>query len=111
MASIIGNLNDIRTTSNISYIYNLADSPAWLEKVLWGFRYQTDSNFEIIIADHGSKDETRHLIEDFSTKTHLPIRHGWQEDDGFQKCKIITKAQREASGDYVIFTDGDCIPR
>ncbi|MCG8435885.1 MAG: glycosyltransferase, partial [Gammaproteobacteria bacterium] len=43
--------------------------------------------------------------------TNLRILHVWQEDDGFQKCRILNKAIQAASGDYLIFSDGDCIPR
>lgn len=97
--------------SLISVIFTTYNSPKWLEKVLWGFHYQTDANFEIIIADDGSTDETRELIESFSHLTHLSITHVWQQDDGFQKCKIMNKALLIAKADYVVFTDGDCIPR
>lgn len=37
--------------------------------------------------------------------------HVWHEDNGFQKTKIINKAILKATCDYLIFTDGDCIPR
>lgn len=95
----------------ISVIFTTYNSPDWLEKVLWGFHFQTDAHFEIIIADDGSTDETKQLIERFKLNTHIPICHVRQEDDGFQKCKIMNKALKAASADYVIFTDGDCIPR
>lgn len=100
-----------KTKPHISVIFTTYNSPVWLEKVLWGFHFQTDSDFEIVIADDGSTDETRRLIEAFTLKTHIPIQHVWQKDDGFQKCKIMNKALIAAKGDYVIFTDGDCIPR
>lgn len=95
----------------ISVIFTTYNSTAWLEKVLWGFHFQTDKNFEIIIADDGSTFETKQLIKAFSLQTHLCISHVWQPDDGFQKCKIMNKALKKSNGDYVIFTDGDCIPR
>ncbi|WP_310560087.1 glycosyl transferase family 2, partial [Flavobacterium sp.] len=37
--------------------------------------------------------------------------HVWQEDNGFQKTIIINKAIIKSNTDYLIFTDGDCIPR
>ena len=81
------------------------------EKVLWGFDAQTDHNFEIVIADDGSREDTRQLIERFARATDRPIQHIWQADDGFQKCRILNKAIIAARGDYLILTDGDCIPR
>ncbi len=95
----------------ISLIFSTYNSPKWLEKVLWGFQYQTDNNFEVVIADDGSKEETRKVIEHFINETDLDIQHIWQEDDGFQKCKILNKAIIAAKGEYLVFTDGDCIPR
>ena len=36
-------------------------------------------------------------------------KHVWHEDKGFRKTKILNKAISESSGDYLLFTDGDCI--
>ncbi len=95
----------------ISVIFSTYNSPKWLEKVLWGYSQQTHKNFEIIIADDGSTDETRSLIEQLRIDTGLTIKHVWQEDNGFQKCRILNKAILHAQSDYIVFTDGDCIPR
>ena len=94
-----------------SVIFTTYNSPAWLEKVLWGFFAQTYQDFEIIIADDGSRDETRQLIERMSAVSPMPVRHIWQADDGFQKSRILNKAIAASQGEYLIFTDGDCIPR
>lgn len=95
----------------ISVIFTTYNSPAWLEKVLWGFFYQTDDNFEVVVADDGSGAETKQLIEQFRDDTGMDLIHVWQRDDGFRKCRILNKAILAASGDYLVFTDGDCIPR
>ena len=94
-----------------SVIFTTYNSPAWLEKALWGFFAQTYRDFEIIVADDGSRDETRHLVERMSENSPMPMRHVWQPDDGFQKSRILNKAIAASAGDYLIFTDGDCIPR
>ena len=94
-----------------SVIFSTYNSPDWMEKVLWGFFAQTERDFEIIIADDGSRDDTRERIARLSADSELPIRHVWQPDDGFQKSRILNKAIAAAQGDYLIFTDGDCIPR
>lgn len=94
-----------------SVIFTTYNSPAWLEKVLWGFFAQSRRDFEIVIADDGSRDDTRALIERISRDAPLPVRHVWQADEGFQKSRILNKAIAAAHGDYLIFTDGDCIPR
>src|SRR5690606_19804904 len=43
--------------------------------------------------------------------TNLSIRHVWHDDRGFRKCTILNRAIAEASADYLVFSDGDCIPR
>ncbi len=78
---------------------------------MWGFFAQDTHDFEIVVADDGSTAETRALLERMRKKSPVSIRHVWQEDDGFQKCRILNKAIAAAAGEYMIFTDGDCIPR
>ena len=95
----------------VSVIISTYNSPAWLEKVLWGFEHQTYDNFEIVIADDGSGEPTRNLIDSFRQQSRFQIVHVWHEDRGFQKSQILNKAISAASTEYLIFTDGDCIPR
>lgn len=94
-----------------SVIISTYNSPEWLEKVLWGYSMQTVSDFEIIIADDGSTDDTKNMLETVSQKTQLSITHVWHKDEGFQKTRILNKAILASQTDYCILTDGDCIPR
>ncbi len=94
--------------SVIASTYNATD---WLQKVLWGFAHQTFKDFELLIADDGSTEETAQMIEAARIELDLDIQHIWQEDDGFRKCRILNKAILKAKNDYLVFTDGDCIPR
>jgi len=95
----------------IGVIITTYNSPLWLEKVFWGYEHQTDQNFELIIADDGSGEETKRLIESFQKREILKISHVWHADDGFRKTQILNKAIQSNDCDYLIFTDGDCIPR
>jgi glycosyltransferase involved in cell wall biosynthesis len=95
----------------LSVIFSTYNSEEWLEKVIWGFSVQTFKDFEIIIADDGSRTETKQLIDKLSAEIDIPIIHVWQEDNGFQKSQILNKAILAATSDYLVFTDGDCIPR
>lgn len=94
-----------------SVVLSTYNSPRWLEKVLWGYFCQTHQDFEIIIADDGSGAETAELIQRLAVDSPVPLRHVWQRDDGFRKCRILNKAALHARTDYLIFSDGDCIPR
>lgn len=93
-----------------SVIFTTYNHPKWLEKTLWGFVAQSYRDFEIIVADDGSGEETKLVIDKVKRETDLSIIHLWQEDDGFQKCQIMNKAIVASQGEYLIFTDGDCIP-
>ncbi len=95
----------------VTILFTTYNSPIWLEKVLWGYNAQCYKNFDIIIADDGSADETRTLIDRMRKETGLEITHVWHEDHGFQKCEILNKAILQVKTEYIIFSDGDCIPR
>ncbi|WP_323751848.1 glycosyltransferase family 2 protein [Marinobacter sp.] len=96
--------------TSIGVVITTYNSPLWLSKVLTGYECQTFQKFRVIIADDGSTDETRALINSFKERGILEVDHVWHEDDGFRKCQILNKAIQETSCDYLIFTDGDCIP-
>jgi glycosyltransferase involved in cell wall biosynthesis len=93
-----------------SVIFTTYNHPKWLEKTLWGFSAQSVNDFEIIVADDGSTEETLQIIERFTANHDLPVKHIWHEDNGFQKCRILNRAIVASEADYLIFTDGDCIP-
>lgn len=95
----------------ISVIISTYNSEDWLEKVLWGYETQTFREFEVIIADDGSKQPTFDLIERIEKEVNYSIRHIWQEDEGFQKSRILNKAIVACQSSYILMSDGDCIPR
>ena len=97
--------------TKISVIISTYNAEAWLEKVLWGYTCQTFKDFEIVIADDGSGPKTKDLIDSFKNVGTLDINHVWQEDDGFQKSRILNKAIVACKSDYIVMSDGDCIPR
>ncbi|MDZ7683967.1 MAG: glycosyltransferase [Gammaproteobacteria bacterium] len=95
----------------LSVVLSTYNSPAWLEKVLWGYHYQQFRDFEIVLADDGSDERTHELVKRMRDETGLDIEHVWQPDDGFRKCRILNKAILATRNDYIVFSDGDCIPR
>jgi len=95
----------------VSIIMATYNNPDWLEKALWGYAVQTVRDFEIVVADDGSTAETAARLEAMRQATDLTIRHVWHADDGFRKNVILNKAIVASDAGYLIFTDGDCIPR
>jgi glycosyltransferase involved in cell wall biosynthesis len=84
--------------------------PQHLERCLERFRHQTATDFEIVIADDGSREETAKVVRAAMQSHPERMRHAWQQDNGFHKSAILTEAVRLADSDYLIFTDGDCVP-
>jgi len=97
--------------SAVTVIIATYNQPRWLQKVLWGYDCQTYKNFDIIIADDGSGPETKAVIEKAKQETGLSITHLWHEDEGYRRQEILNIAIPQAVNDYILFTDGDCIPR
>jgi glycosyltransferase involved in cell wall biosynthesis len=95
----------------LSVIVTTYDQPEWLEKVLWGFEAQTFRDFELLVADDGSDDRTRDLLTRMRPRLGYPLEHVWHPHDGFRKCTILNAAIARSRGEYLFFTDGDCIPR
>ena len=91
----------------IAAFYNKID---YLRLVLAGFERQSEKDFELIVADDGSKQEIVKELESLSKKISFPLIHIWQEDKGFRKNKILNKAITTAKSNYIIFIDADCIP-
>ena len=62
---------------------------------------------EIIIAEDGEFPEMKHFLE----KRDIPqLVHLTQEDTGWRKARSLNNAIKTATGDYLIFIDGDCLP-
>ncbi|MDO8860329.1 glycosyltransferase family 2 protein [Haliea sp. E1-2-M8] len=95
---------------HIGVVITTYNSPLWLAKVLAGYEQQSHRDFTAIIADDGSGAETRAVVDRFRERGILRLEHVWQEDQGFRKCRILNRAIADTPCDYLIFTDGDCIP-
>lgn len=94
------------TSSLIASTYNW---PEALELLLLSVLNQTVFPNEVIIADDGSREDTKKLIEEFQQKFPIPLVHIWHEDNGFLKSKILNKAILACNYDYIIQIDGDII--
>ncbi|MEZ5006958.1 MAG: glycosyltransferase family 2 protein [Chitinophagales bacterium] len=93
-------------TSLIVSTYNRPDA---LRLTLKSIARQRLLPSEVIIADDGSTNETKLLVDEFAANFPIPIQHVWQEDKGFRLAAIRNKAIKKASGEFLIFTDGDII--
>ncbi len=92
--------------SVIISFYNLRD---YLDLVLASIERQTFDDFEVIIADDGSREEVVKDVNEKLKTVSFPTKYVWHEDKGFRKNKILNKAIALAESPYLIFIDGDCV--
>ncbi len=93
----------------VSLLISTYNWPEALELCLLSVLKQTVLPNEILIADDGSKNDTKEFIDKFRKLTSIPIKHVWHKDDGFRKTIILNEAVRVGSFDYIIQTDGDIL--
>lgn len=94
------------TVSLIITTYNWKKA---LSLCLHSVNRQTRIPDEVIIADDGSAEDTRELIDKMRKVFRCPLIHVWHEDKGYRKAMIMNKALRQCTSEYVIFIDGDII--
>lgn len=89
-------------------IYNQIES---LSLILKAFNNQTDKDFEVVIADDGSNEVCRNKLQHLIDKCNYSVTHVYQEDLGFRAARVRNLAAMKSKGEYLVFLDGDCIPR
>ncbi|MFM2396999.1 MAG: hypothetical protein RLZZ144_249, partial [Pseudomonadota bacterium] len=65
--------------------YNRPDA---LRVVLESYLAQQDQNFELLVADDGSKPDTAELVKEYQQRATFKMSHIWHEDDGFRAAAI-----------------------
>ncbi len=94
----------------VSVVLSTFDQPNALAFSLIGYRRQSFRDFEVIIADDGSDEETRAVVEEFRAAGDYPVKHVWQENRGYRRARIANTAVRASEGRIILLSDGDCIP-
>lgn len=95
-------LDKPRTVAVAVCTYN---APQALRLCLFSLTRQTRKPDEVIIADDGSTNETKKVIDEFTNS--LPIKHVWQKDEGFRRAMALNRAFAACTSDYIIQVDGD----
>jgi len=82
--------------------YNASET---INRVYESLMIQTFTNFEWIIVDDGSKDNTKEIVENFIQKANFSIRYYKQKNQG--KASAINFAVPKAMGKFFIIADAD----
>ena len=86
--------------------YNREDA---LDAALRALAHQSDRDFEIVVADDGSRQETARLVENWKPRLPMPLKHVRHEHRGFRGGEIRNRGIRASAGEICIFLDGDCL--
>lgn len=90
----------------ISVVLIVKNEAKYIKDCLDALFRQTVRDFEIVVIDNGSTDGTGEIIGGFSDERirsfHAPALQGVAE--------LRNRGVEKAAGDYIFFTDGDCVP-
>mgnify|MGYP001258247278 CR=1 FL=1 len=98
-------------TDLISVIVATYNRPDALDAVLRSLARQSDQDFEVLVADDGSKPDTASIVAGWKGRLGRRVVHVWHPDEGFRLAEIRNRAVLIATGGYCIFLDGDCLAR
>jgi glycosyltransferase involved in cell wall biosynthesis len=76
-----------------------------LDRALESVAAQTYRDFEVVIIDDGSEDDTRQLVQRWQERADFPLRYYWQENRG--KFAAHNNAIACASGYFFVLLDSD----
>lgn len=93
----------------ITFIVLTYDRSDALIAVLDSLACQCNQNHQVIIADDGSRKEQVQLLFDCLPTFRCPVLHVWHPDVGFTIARARNLAASYATGEYLVFLDGDCI--
>ncbi len=97
--------NNNMINSKISVITATYNRKNTLSRVYNSLKNQTYKNFEWIIIDDGSTDNTGELVEQWRKESNFPIIYYYQSNQG--KHIAVNKAMEYVSGEYVTGIDSD----
>lgn len=85
------------------------DRPDALNAVLESVARQRVPPDEIVVADDGSGPGTAAVIDSHAGRSAPPVVHIVQPHEGFRVARLRNLAIAGASGDYIVFVDGDMV--
>jgi glycosyltransferase involved in cell wall biosynthesis len=94
---------------NVSLIVITYNWPEALDRVLASVAAQTRLPDEVIVADDGSGESTRVVVERWAQHLPCPLRHVWQDDLGFRAARCRNRGIAASRGDYILLIDGDML--
>ncbi len=94
----------------VSVLLSIFDQPNAFRCALAGFKRQDFQDFELVVCDDGSDEETKAIVDGFRAVAGFPVKHVWQPNKGYRRSKIVNEGFKVSEGGVVLLSDGDCIP-
>jgi glycosyltransferase involved in cell wall biosynthesis len=101
----------VGSRATLSVVVSTYEWPEALDAVLRGLAGQSDPSFDVVVADDGSGVETEETVARWKIVFRERLVHAWQPDEGFRLARVRNLGAANARGSYLVFVDGDCIPR
>ena len=89
----------------ISVIIPVYNTEKYIEKCLESLAKQTMQDFEVIIVNDGSTDNSKKVIKDYMKNSNLDIKYLEKENGGLASARNY--GVERASGKYISFLDSD----
>lgn len=102
---VMSNSADVRP----SLVVSTADNPRALDLTLESVSLQTKLPVEVLIADDGSDERTSTIVGAWAARLPCRVRRTWRAQEDFVRSIVLNELVRTASGNYLIFVDGDCL--
>lgn len=98
-----------RSDEPVSAIVVVRNEEQNIVQLLESFRHQTHPNLEVILVDDHSTDKTVEYAESLGLENLRILRLEEVERETAPKKAGIEKAMKEAAGNIIFTTDGDCV--
>ena len=97
--------------SSLTVIVSTYESPHALDAVLESLSQQSDSRFDVVVAEDGAGSDTATMVERCRETFSRRLQHVRQRDEGHRLALARNRGALAARGSYLVFLDGDCVPR
>ena len=97
--------------TSVSVIVATYEWPEALDAVLFALSEQSDTEFEVVVADDGSRPATTTTVERWGDAFGGRLRHVRQDDCGLPAARAKNLGAQAASAEYLVMIDGDSVPR
>lgn len=96
----------------LTVVVSTYERPEALDVVLRALSEQSETNFDVVVADDGSGSETASVVRAWQGgRFGRRLTHVWHTDEGFRAARARNLGALARDSGALVFLDGDCVPR